>query len=342
MDLGFLSVLIAFAGFFLVFGGNYIAALSQMMRDTLSIHLNSHSLPNEVVAIMGELLWPIVTPLLFLAGILVIVIVFFELIQLRGFVFSTEPIKPDFKKLNPAKGLKRVFSLRTLKETLKNVIKLATYSTVAYLFIRFSIDQFGMGMTDGLKLANAMELSAFRLILIFMLFAFLFMIIDQIITRQEFKKQMRMSKSELTRENKDREGDPRLKQKRKQLHGEFSKQQSGMGDVSGSDVVVTNPHHYAVALTYKVDQMEAPVVAAKGRNHFAQAIKAEANLHSVAIVENRPLARALFAQCNTGDPVPENLFHDVAGVYLTLQRGKHVNPLIDKSDPSKGAPDDVS
>lgn len=318
MDLGFLSVLIAFAGFFLIFGPGYISTLSQIMRDTLSIHLNSHSQPAELFAIMAELLWPIVIPLLYFAGIVVIVVIFFEMLQLRGFVFSAQPLKPDFTKLNPAKGFKRVFSLRMLKETLKNVIKLAVYSTVAYYFIRASIDEFGISMTDGQKLAGVMEITALRLLLIFMAFAFFFVIIDQIIVRREFLKQMRMSRRELTRENKDREGDPRFKQKRKQVHAEFSKQADGMGNVAGADVVITNPQHYAIALKYDAETMGAPLVLAKGRNHFAQAIKRKAYLHSILVIENKPLARALYKDCVVDSEVPEHLFHDVAGVYMGL------------------------
>jgi len=320
MDLGFISVLVSFIAFFLLFGSSYVSTLSQLMRDTLAIHIHSHSQPNKILAIMGEMFWPIVTPLLFLAGILVIVVVFFELLQLRGFIFSTHPLKPDFTKLNPAKGLKRVFSLRMLKETLKNVVKLTAYSVVAYYFIRATIDQFRISMTDGYQLAGAMEVSAFRLMLIFLVFAFFFMIIDQIIVRREFTKQMRMSRREVTKENTDREGDPRFKQKRKQMHDDFSKQNGGMGSVSGSDVVVTNPQHYAIALKYDVETMESPMVVAKGCNHFAQAIKRKAHLHSVTIIENKGLARALFRDCRISDFVPEHLFHDVASVYLGLRK----------------------
>lgn len=321
-DLGFLSVLIAFASFFLIFGRDYLATVSQAMRLALSAQVNSRSQPAEVLAILGDVAKSVFAPLLFLAGTLIIVVIFVELLQLRGIVFSAHPLKPDFKRLSPAKGFKRVFSLRTLKETLKNIIKLAAYSTVAYLFIRYSIDEFGIAMRDGRKLVGAMEVSALRLLFIFMALAFFFAIIDQIIVRKEFSKQMRMSRRELTRETKDREGDPRQKQNRKQLHQEFSKQNSGMGDVAGSDVVITNPQHYAAAMRYDPEIMEAPQITAKGRNQFAQAIKREAFLHSVTVIENPPLARALYRDCNVGNSVPDHLFHDVASIYLVLRRQK--------------------
>ncbi len=341
MDLGFLSVLIAFTGFFLVFGAAYMSDFSRIMQETISVRLHSHSQPLEVIGIMGELIWPLATPLLFLAGMLIITIVFFELLQLRGFIFSTQPLKPDFKKLNPAKGLKRVFSIKMVKETIKNVLKLAVYATVAYLFIRYSIDEFRISMTDGDKLASAMAVSMFRLILIFIVFALFFAIIDQIISRQEFKKQMRMSKREVTRENKDREGDPRMKQKRKQLHRDFANEQGGSGDVSGADVVVTNPHHFAVALQYNANEMDEPMVVAKGRNIFAQSIKQKAFLNGIAIVENRPLARALYAQCRIGDGVPEGLFHDVAGIYMSLRERGNLKAQSAADNQSKEGPDNV-
>lgn len=327
-DLGYVSTIIGFTAFFMIFGAGYLATISDMMSDTLMIQLDSHSRPEIVLALASIYIWPLVKPLLYLFGIVVIIVILFEMLQLRGFVFSTHPLKPDFTRLNPAKGLKRVFSIRMLKETLKNVIKLTVYAAASYYFIRYSIDEFGLAMSNGYKLAGAMEISALRMLLLFLAIGFFVMIIDQIIVRKEFSKQMRMGRSEVTREHKDREGDPRQKQKRKQLHTEFSSQNNGLGNVAGSDVVITNPHHYAVALAYRPEEMAAPTVTAKGRNNFAQAIKREAFLYGITVIENRPLAQVLFKQCAVDQEIPDSLYNDIATVFMNLQRAASNSSIV--------------
>ena len=133
-----------------------------------------------------------------------------------------------------------------------------------------AIETWGVRLVDSGWLVRAMEESATRLLFVFIALAFVFMVIDQIIVRREFHKQMRMSRRELTRESKDREGEPRFKQKRKEIHQQMREQSEGLGKVPGSDMLVVNPEHYAVALRYDAKTMDAPVVRVKGRNHFAQ------------------------------------------------------------------------
>ncbi len=322
MDLGFLSVLAALCAFIAIFGAMTASSFIDVMRASVSVEVNSATTPAEILAFSAAKLWPVFYPLLLLMGIAVAIIIFLEMLQLRGFIFSTHPLKPDFSRMSPAKGFKRVFSLKMLKETLKNVIKLAAYSGCAYLFIRYSVDTYGAAASDAQKLAGIMLLTGFRLLLIFMGLAFIFMVIDQIIVRKEYHKQMRMSSREVKRELRDREGDAKLKQKRKQLHKEFAQQSESMGGVAGSDVVITNPHHYAIALTYKPGTMEAPQIAAKGRNNFALLIKSKAFLHGVAVIENRKLARALYDGGKLGQEIPDGLFHDVADIYMQIRKNR--------------------
>src|SRR5207248_8112595 len=184
-------------------------------------------------------------------------------LRLRGLIFSSQQLKPDFSRINPAKCLNRLFSVRMLKEALKSVFKFAAYSTVAVLAIRFAITSAGFEATSAGQLANLMWRSALRLLALFAAAAFVFAAIDQIIARREFAKQMRMSRSELKREFREREGEPRIKSKRKQLHAEFLKQTKGIGKLKGSDLLLVNPQHYAVALAYDPQSTGAPVVRAK-------------------------------------------------------------------------------
>ena len=145
------------------------------------------------------------------------------------------------------------------------------------------------------------------------------MVIDQLIVRKEFSKQMRMSRRELTRETREHDGEPRFKQKRKEIHMAMLKQSEGIGKIEGSDFLITNPEHYAVALSYQPDNMDAPVIRAKGRNHFAQLMKRKAHLLSVPVLVNPPLARALFRDCQADQAVPHQHYHEVAKIYLRLR-----------------------
>jgi flagellar biosynthetic protein FlhB len=248
------------------------------------------------------------------------VLVTLEIIQLRGFIFSTHPLKPDFSRLNPAKGLKRLFSLRLLKETLKNIVKFAIYGFAAWWIISGAISTWGIRLVDARSLTNAIEASGAQLLFVFIAIAAFFMVIDQIIVRGEFRKQMCMGRSELTREVKEREGDPRQKQKRKDLHKQMRDQSESLGQIAGSDVLIVNPEHFAVALRYDPKAMDAPVVAAKGRDHFAQLMKRKARLHNIPIIEDVNLARNLHADCARNSEIGAQHYHAVARIYRKLKK----------------------
>ena len=321
MDLGFVAGLVALAGFAIVAGERLVSGLAQVMRQALSSGVDGRD-PQEAAALAAALYWPAMQPLVLLGGTVVLIVLFLEILQLRGLVFSAHPLKPDFSRLNPAKGLKRLFSMRMLKEALKNVIKLAAYCTVTGLLVWSLISTPGRSQDGAEGLATAMSGGAMRLLLWFILVAFFFAVIDQVIVRREFHKQMRMSRRELTREAKDREGEPRIKQKRKQLHAEFAKQGKSLGSLPGSDLLVVNPQHLAIALAYDPAKMTAPTVTAKARNNYALAMKREAFRLGIPIFEDKPLARSLYDRCETGSEVGAGDYHGVAALYLKLHRAR--------------------
>lgn len=318
MDLGFVGSLIALAAVAMFAGEMFFGRLADMMRYSFSAGITGRGDPIEALGVVAATYWGAFQPLIILGATIVVVLVTLEILQLRGFIFTTHPLKPDFKKLNPAKGLKRLFSMKMLKETLKNIVKFFAYCTAAWFIGVAALETWGVRLVDAGWLIRAMEQSATRLLLVFMALAFVFMIIDQIIVRREFHKQMRMSRRELTRETKDREGEPRFKQKRKEIHEKMREQSEGLGQVPGSDLVVVNPEHYAVALRYDAKNMDAPQVRAKGRNHFAQLIKRKARLHAVPVISSPPLARKLYADCAKGSAIGPQHFHDVATLYRSL------------------------
>jgi flagellar biosynthetic protein FlhB len=322
MDLGFVAGLLALAAFAVFAGDRLVAGLAQLMRQALAASGSSGGDPREAAALAAALYRPAIQPLILLGGTVLMVVLFLEIVQLRGLFFTAHPLKPDFSRLNPAKGFKRIFSMRMLKEALKNVIKMAAYSTVTILLIWSLVATPGRSQESADGLATAMGGGAMRLLLYFILVAVFFAAIDQIIVRREFSKQMRMSRREVTREGKDREGDPRIKQKRKQLHAEFAKQGNSLGALPGSDLLVVNPQHFAVGLAYDPERMTAPTVTAKARNNYALALKREAFRLGIPIFEDRPLARSLYTRSETGQEVGSGDYHGVAALYLKLRQAQ--------------------
>src|SRR5687768_9205250 len=129
---------------------------------------------------------------------------------------------------------------------------------------------------------------------------------------------MRMTRRELTRETREREGEPRLKQRRRDLHQQMRQQAEGLGKIDGSDLVVVNPEHYAVALRYDPKTMGAPEVRVKGRNRFAQLMKRKAFLLAIPVIPHPALARALYADCKAGQPIAPDHYREVAHLYRAL------------------------
>jgi flagellar biosynthetic protein FlhB len=320
MDLGFVGSLLALAAMAAISGPAYIAQLAEVMKLSLTGGIGRTGEPSAALATVAAAYWPAIAPLLQLGATIIVLLVFLELLQLRGLVFTAEPLKPDFSRLNPAKGLKRLFSLRMVKETLKNIFKMAIYTGLAWLMISGAVAMFGDTLADANALGRAMASGAKRLLLAFICAAFFFMVLDQLIVRGEFRKQMRMSRREVTREAREREGEPRLKQRRRQLHQEMRKQSEGLGKLDGSDFIVTNPDHFAIALAYDPAKMDAPMVRARGRNHFAQLLKRKARLLGLPVIADPALARALYRECRADAPIGPQHFHAVARHYAALRR----------------------
>lgn len=329
MDLGFVGSLLAVTAVALVGGHAYFAQLAAALRQSFLGGVETAKGPGEAIDLVQSLFWVALQPLLILGVVIMIILVALELIQLRGFFFTTQPLKPDFQRLNPAKGLKRIFSIRMLKETLKNILKMAVYSAAAWLVISAAVAKFGPTMSDAGRLAVAMESSVMRLLFVFIGLAVFFMIIDQLLVRREYQKQMRMSRRELTRETKDREGEPRFKQKRRDIHAQMRAQAEGLGNVAGSDMLIVNPDHYAVALRYDAQTMSAPEVRAKGRDHFAQLMKRKARLLGIPTIPNAGLARQLYAECASGQSIQPQHFHAVAAIYRSFAQADAASPTTD-------------
>jgi flagellar biosynthesis protein FlhB len=314
MDLGFLVGLAFLLLYLWIAGPGLGGDIARASRDAIVTAPAVIGGSGELFALTGHVFGAVLKPLLIFAVGMFATMLLFEILQ-TGIVFSAQPLKPDFSRLNPAKGLKRVFSKRMLVETLKNVLKLAVYAIVAWLTARQALDAYFASVGDAAGLAQAMFAAGLKLLAWFVLAALCFAAIDQLLVRREFGKTMRMSRRELRREHRDREGEPRQKQKRKQLHAEFVKASQSLRGVKGADLVITNPTHYAVALRYDAAIMAAPAVVSRGAGDLARRIKQLAFRHNVVVIEDKALARALYRGAVLDAPVPELLYREVAAVY---------------------------
>ena len=249
---------------------------------------------------------------------LIVVAVVANLFQ-TGPIFSTHPIAPDFKRLNPAQAIKRVFSRRTLWELGKLVVKLALLCGLGWLGAQAASGWVAQiagaqpGQLPGLLQAGFWKTSLY-VILVLALVA----LADLMFVRRDHLRRMRMSRRELRDETKRRDGDPEVKSKQKRQIRELLKKVRALPRVADADVVLTNPTHFAVAVQYRPKTMRAPIVLAKGRGFLASRVRALAERNGVPIVRSPVLARALHRQCDIDAPVPESLYGQLAPIYRQL------------------------
>jgi len=248
---------------------------------------------------------------IFLIGVLVVFIC--DLVQVK-WKPTSKPLKPKFSKLNPLKGFKRFFSLNSFVELIKSALKLGLVGYVAYSYLKDRVGQiyilYDITLNQAIGMIGDVVLNlGIRIAAVYMVIAFA----DYAYQKWKFKEDMKMTKQEVKDEYKNQEGDPQIKGKQKQKMREASMRRM-MQQLPEADVVITNPTHYAVAVKYDPDKYDAPYVLAKGENYLAQRIKDVAKENDIEIVENKPLARMLYANVEIGELIPPELYQSVAEV----------------------------
>jgi len=238
-------------------------------------------------------------------------------------VFSTEPLKPDWNRLNPAAGFKRLLSLKLLFETGKSVLKLLALVAVAWVAVRLLLP--GVAAYQALPvrgfLAGLLDAAgglAARLCAVLALFA----LIDVVYARWDYARTLRMSRREMTDELKHRDGDPRIKARLRELRLEFLRRTRAAAQVPQADLLLTNPTRIAVALRYRHGESPAPQVIAKGAGGLARRMREIAHRANVPVVQSPALARALFKEVAQDAYVPERWYPQVAKILVWLQTAK--------------------
>ncbi|WP_044957228.1 flagellar biosynthesis protein FlhB [Butyrivibrio sp. LC3010] len=280
--------------------------------DIIVMHNGNMPFTNLRVILTQTLLRILLTAIPFLAVALIIAFIC-NVVQV-GWKITTKPLRPKLSKLNPIKGFKKIFSTRKIFDLVKAIAKIAVIGVVVYTyFLSYTASIFtlyDMPLRQGIGLmGNTIVEVGIRIAAVYVVIA----AIDYVYQKRKFRKDMMMTKQEVKDEYKNTEGDPQIKgqQRRRMMQ---ASQRRMMQELPKADVVITNPTHYAVAISYDAEKYDAPRVIAKGEGYLAQRIKDIAKENNIEIVENKPLARMLYANVDVGEFVPPELYQAVAEV----------------------------
>ncbi len=321
------SVVVLFAMFLLlnVAGGWFYHEISLYLKNNLSpSFLNTELTESNLGHMLLQHLIFFFRIFLPIGLSAVVIAVGINYIQV-GPLYTTETLRPKFSKLNPINGFKRLFSTQGLVDLVKSCLKLVivlyfAYSTIkskVFLLVgtaKLTVLQTG-AMVWSIVFQVALKVCAFLLILAIM---------DYIYQRWQLRKNLRMTKKEVKDEFKQVEGNPLIKNKIRQRQREIA-QRRMMQEVPKADVIITNPTHLAIALKYEPGRMAAPTVIAKGEGYIAQKIREIAQANGVVLVENKPLAHAIYKTVKIGEAIPEKLYQAVAEVLAFVYRLKQKN-----------------
>ncbi len=244
-----------------------------------------------------------------------------------GPIFSSETIQPKLEKISLIKGMGRLFAMRSIVEFLKGIVKMVIVGVVIGIILYPVLDETPgyVGQSMGFMMAKIIELTI-KVMIGVLAVLFVVAVLDLIYQRHEHMKKAKMSRQDIKDEYKQSEGDPHVKGRLRMLRQERARKRM-MADVPKADVIITNPTHYAIALRYNPQKMNAPVMIAKGVDAVALRIRAVATEHKIPIMENKPLARALHASMELDQEIPAEHFKAVAAIisYVFKQKGKSLS-----------------
>lgn len=311
-------LLVGLAVFFLTAVGS-ASAIEEFFRLSFSLTQTQVDTPTagDLSQLLLQLLWAFVRavgPLMAATAVAGVAATFFQ----TRMLVSGESLRPKFSRINPIQGFMRLFSLRSVIEALKGLLKIIILLYIIYHFLAGIVDVFTKYLFTDLTTACAHLLDlAFQMSMQIAVAYVVLAAADVFYQWWDYERQIRMTKQEIKEEFKQTEGDPQVKGRIKELQRKMA-QSRMMQKVPQADVVIRNPTHFAVALRYKEDQDKAPVVLAKGQDSLALRIVQVAEENHVAVVENVPLARALYSSTDLNQEIPPELYGAVAEVLVYL------------------------
>ncbi len=299
------------------FKQHILMLFGNLFEDWLLMDLTA----GNVMTLFNDVTWELLLILMPIFAVAMVIGLVGNIVQF-GFLLTGEPLQMKLSKLNPLNGFKQIFSARTLVEFLKSVLKLLIIGILVYSVIAKEWERILMlaslpiqqifTFTAGLALNLGIQTGAVLAVLAFA---------DYMYQRYEHAKSLRMSKQDIKDEYKKSEGDPLIKGKIRERQRRMAMQRM-MQEVPKADVIITNPTHFAIALKYDASKMEAPTIIAKGMDHVALKIREVAREHDIIMMENKPLARALYERAEIGDAIPPDLFQAVAEILAHVYKLK--------------------
>jgi flagellar biosynthetic protein FlhB len=292
-----------------VLGGQLLALMRSGLQLSAARSMGPDSMLQALVAAAAGAA-QVLAPLL---GLLLAAAVLAPL-AIGGWNFSAAVLQPQWERLDPVRGLQRVFSLRGFVELSKSLARFLVVALIAVLVLRHQFRQFTALSMEPVRsgVAHALTLAGTAFIALGAALAAI-AAIDVPLALWQHNRSLRMSREEIREETRDTEGSPEIRNRIRRAQQELAGRRM-MEEVPRADVVITNPTHYAVALRYDEARMRAPVVVAKGADLVALRIRELAHTHAVPLVEAPPLARALHSACDLGDEIPSRLYAVVAQV----------------------------
>lgn len=292
------------------------AALLRLCRSAL-VQLPELDAGGPALWVLAERLGSDAAGVLILFFVLLPVAAVLAGVAQTGMVFSFAPLHMDFQRVNPASGLKRIFSRRTLYETARACVKLVVLCGAAALALAALLPQFhALSALSPAAFLHTLHADLASLGWKMAVALAVIAAADMLYTRREFGRKMRMSRRELKDEYKNREGDPRIRSRLRGLRSEMLQRSRSLQNTRHADVVLTNPTHYAVALRYAHGEMDAPRLVAKGAGQLAAAMREIAARHRVVVVQNPPLTRRLFREVDLDGTLPASFHAEVARIIV--------------------------
>ena len=312
-DLGTLFVLVGSACAMLLMGDALASSMAQMMKHLFSLDRQEAMDVNAIFKVINDGVFQIVAPLLWIFFI-VMLAAFIGNTLLGGMSFSWQAMMPKASKLSPIAGFKRMFGVQAAVELIKSILKFFVVFIVAFLLLSGLFEQI-LGLSRE-AIPNNFEHAVSMLLWMFLVLALsigIIVVIDAPYQVWNHNRQLKMTKQEVKDEHKSTEGSPEIKGRIRRTQYEMS-QRRMMEDIPNSDVVITNPTHFSIALKYDAAVGGAPVLSAKGVDEMALHIRTIAKEHQIEIIQSPALARSLYYTAEVGDDIPEELFAAVAQV----------------------------
>lgn len=318
IELGNMASFVFFIGLCLLYFSQLQTVFSSEIKRLIILSTNFLMSINNVVVLFSEVMQTVIETFFPIALLLIIVGVASNLGQ-TGFIFTSHPLKPDFTRLNPASGVKRLFAKKTMFELFKNSLKLVvTFIAIWFTYPIFVDESLLLMQRSETQISDVWFSLFIKMALFAVALAAPFTLLDVLFSRWDFLQKMMMSTKEVKDEHKKREGDPQVRAKQKQIQKELLQKSAALNSVKDADVIIVNPTHIALALQYKKEEMLAPKVIALGKGELAHKIRQQGRRYGVPIIQNKALARKLYKEVHLGGYVPVGSFNELAPIFRWL------------------------